>query len=216
MGRVGIVPLVLCACGSFRLGPRPRRVRRLTALVLVAAASLLAFGAAGAQAARFHSDPAPTLSTTGSISVLHKELDAYPNYGVRDRAADIVYSGESACWHFDRHDAPGTHGDAAQFVLSLALDDHYGRPASDYVGTIKVNDQTTSGHVVELGVQHGVPFGSVFTNWKTVSFPVFGLHRHYVLCIQNMTPGPVGDDWIAVDWIELQLIPVLKPPGSEH
>ena len=32
--------------------------------------------------------------------VLRKELGAFPKYGVADKRADLIYTGQQATWHF--------------------------------------------------------------------------------------------------------------------
>ncbi len=183
---------------------------RLFGVAVLALALAAAAATSAAQAAVFHSDPAPiVVKSTPGLTVLRKELNAFPNYGVADGRADILYSTESAEWTFDLSgtDLPGPVK-AANVVISLVLDDHYGRPISDYVGRISVNgaELFSGGFATDLGAEHGTPFGEVFSNWTLVHLHVKTVQPGvYTVSIANDTSGNVFGDWIAIDYIDLRL-----------
>jgi hypothetical protein len=175
--------------------------KRLLAILLIVPTFIVVASPAIAGSI-WHSDPIPRLASTGQV----KDLNAYPNYGHLDGAADILYSTEFDSWLFD---AVGhrIRGDQALVSISLVLDDHYGRPESDYQGRIEVNGvQVFSGRFVDLGVRHGEPFATYFENWRTVSFSIADPGQAPVIVsIYNDTEGPIGGDWIAIDWMRLAI-----------
>ncbi len=157
-----------------------------------------------------HTDP-PAVVTFSSrdLTTLRKELGGFPNYGVADGRSDILYSTESDQWNFDLSGVSlPSHVKSAEVLISLVLDDHYGRPESDYVGRILVNGKKvfSGGFSADLGVSHGTPFGAIFDNWKKVTFQVDNLSPSlFTVLIENNTTGQVFGDWIAIDYIELHL-----------
>ena len=172
----------------------------------------------------FNTDPTATVTPVAGGFVLRKELGGFGNYGVADGRSDILYSPEDDQWNFDM----SVISDgivSATAVISLVLDDHYGRPESQYVGTITLNGtQVFSGGFSTLGVSHGVPFGGIFTNWQSVSFAFSDLAPStYTVAIDNNTTGPLFGDWIAIDFIEIHVEttpPVIEvdldiKPGSD-
>ena len=170
----------------------------------------------------YHTDPTTTVTPVPGGFVLRKDLSGFANYGAADQAADILYSTESDQWEFDMSVIPGPIMSATA-VISLVLDDHYGRPESDYVGTITLNgtEVFSGGFATDLGASHGVPGGEVFTNWRTVSFPFSILAPPtYTVAIHNNTTGPVFGDWIAIDFIEVHVLTRISiaidiKPGSD-
>lgn len=171
----------------------------------------------------FHTDPPPIVSNPNpDLTVLYKELGGYPNYGVSDGRADVLYSTESDIWIFDLSSLPITGSIvSAKVRLSLVLDDHYVRPETDYVGRIFLNgSEVFSGGFADLGIEHGTPFGSIFVNWKQIEFSIVDLSPSaYTVHIMNDTSGSVFGDWIAIDYIELELktrtmIQIDIKPGS--
>ena len=176
-------------------------------IVVVLLVSLLA---GAAQGSKFHTDPpAVTKSTSQDLTVLHKELGGYGNYGSADGRSDILYSTESDQWIFDLSKVSISGSiDSADVVVGLVLDDHYGSEAANYVGVIAVNGtEVFSGSFFkDLEVPHGAPFGKKFENWKEASFKVSNLTLgENTISIGNRTPGRVGGDWIAIDYIQLRL-----------
>jgi hypothetical protein len=146
---------------------------------------------------KFFSDP-----PARKIVSIRKELNAYKNYGVSDKAADILYSGECSTWTFAIDPAESV----ATAVVSLALDDHYGNPADRYSLEIRINGQTAfSGPASNLRLEHGAPLGETFSNWKAVKLPMTrgSLPGSVSVEIRNTSPSSSGD-WMAVDWIELR------------
>jgi len=170
----------------------------------------------------FHTDPPPTVTAVPGGFVLHKQLAGYPNYGVADGRSDILYSTESDVWNFDMSVISDAIASATA-VTSLVLDDHYVRPESEYVGTITLNGTQvfSGGFSTALGASHGVPYGGIFGNWQSVSFPFSDLTPStFTVEIHNNTTGQVYGDWIAIDYIEIHVVTVIKvdidiKPGSD-
>ena len=152
--------------------------------------------------AKFFSDPAPTVSTSGKTVILHKELNAFSNYGSPSGDADILYSGETSTWTFTV--PPSVTGiTAAFFKVSIVADDHYGQPANTY----RYRAWTNGAKVVDsAGVPHGSPFGKLFTNWVRRDYVSLkcppGKHTITISNVSTTT----SSDWLAIDWIELHLV----------
>ncbi|EPR09254.1 hypothetical protein [Ruminiclostridium papyrosolvens] len=152
-------------------------------------------------------DPPPVLSNnpaTVSI-VLFKQLTGYPNYGNPSRNADILYTGNQGTWTFDSPAfliVPGNQ--RAQIVIRSVLDDHSSVPVNRYSARITINGSVVHNGPVPL--QHGVPAGGMFDNWRDLTFNVPNFRRNNRVTIVNTsTAGP--SDWIAFDWMELRLNP---------
>lgn len=151
--------------------------------------------------AQYLSDPAPIQMTTATGYVLHKELNAYPNYGVTDGAADILYSGQVGRWTFP---IPAGNVKSALVVVSVVANDpdagNY--PASDYDFRI-----WSSGCVFDsIGqLPHGMPFDSRFTNWLQLSYFAAPIpNTDYFVTMANTTMLPLTE-WIGIDWIEVRV-----------
>lgn len=194
--------------------------RRMPLLAAVATVILALTASSAAAASQFHTDPPPQVTTAGDSYVLHKELSGYWNYGVADGRADVLYPAEDDTWIFDLAAAgvPATHDRITHVTMALTISDWYARPISEYTGTIAVNDTTLYvGALAPLGLAHGVPFASQFTNWATVDVPVDDLSAggQARVHIANTTTGvtlPIThDDWIGIDWIRVQV-----GPGSDR
>jgi hypothetical protein len=178
----------------------------LLALVLVLGALVLY---AKPALAAYITNPPGTVTRNGGVVTIRKELSGYENYGA-EGLADVLYSNETAGWGFDLA-AAGVAPESvniAEVRAGLVLDDHYDRPATEYVGAVHVNSNILfEGSFTGLGMQHGAPFGEQFTNWQTfsrlVTAPPTGTDWNVI--IANNTEGAVGGDWIAIDWIELRL-----------
>ena len=155
----------------------------------------------------FHTDPTATVTPVAGGFVLRKELSGFGNYGVADGKSDILYSTQDDQWNFDM----SVISDgivSATAVMSLVLDDHYGRSESEYVGTITLNGTQvfSGGFSTDLGVSHGVPFRGIFGNWQSVSFAFSGLAPStYTVAINNNSTGLPFGDWIAIDFIEIHV-----------
>jgi hypothetical protein len=190
-----------------------RRVKEVPMKRLLVALLLLMFVVAylgvpngdASAVSTFYSDPKAVVThPRPNVARMYKELHGYPNYGVRDRAADVLYSTESATWVFDSSranlPAPPTR---LVIRLRLVLDDHYERPINEYRALLAVNGVILfRGPLAVLGVRHGLPFGDVFNNWTTVTLPTLHLVPPNIsVHISNLTTGPVGQDWIAIDAI---------------
>lgn len=140
---------------------------------------------------------------TTSIT-LFKELTGYRNYGNPSGNADILYTGNRGVWTFE---VPGylfAGNQRAQIVIRAVLDDHYTVPANRYSATITVNG--TIVHQGRLPLEHGVPAGGRFTNWRSLTFNVRNLRRNNRVVIEN-TSSTGENDWIAFDWMELRITP---------
>ena len=149
-------------------------------------------------------DPPPLLSNnpvTAAI-ILFKELTAYPNYGNPSRNADILYTGNRGSWTFESPAflfVPGNQ--RAQIIIRAVLDDHVNVPVNRYSARITINGNVV--HNGRLSLEHGVPAGGIFTNWRELPFNIANLRR---VTIENTSTAGT-DDWIAFDWMELRLSP---------
>ncbi len=150
---------------------------------------------------------APILSNNPVTTniVLFKQLTGYPNYGNPSRNADILYTGTQGTWTFDSPAfliVPGNQ--RAQIVIRSVLDDHSSVPVNRYSARITINGSVVHNGPVPL--QHGMPAGGMFDNWRDLTFNVPNLRRNNRVTIVNTsTAGP--SDWMAFDWMELRLNP---------
>ncbi len=152
--------------------------------------------------ATFYSDPVPALRYSDGQIVLHKELVSFGNYGL-DGASDIVYTGQAATWHFPL--PSGLMPGQAQNVFlrtSLVADDH-ATGIAPYTLAVWTNGAYLGNG--PAGLPHGSPFSTVFTNWVQRDYPVTSLAQPYSLTLQNTSNTATGD-WVAADYIELNLI----------
>mgnify|MGYP000562440890 CR=1 FL=1 len=153
-------------------------------------------------------DPPPILSNNPPVTsvTLFKELTGYPNYGNPSRNADILYTGNRGVWTFQLPVAFAAleTNFRAQILVRGVLDDHYDVPENRYSATITVNNDRV--HTGRVPLNHGRPFGAMFTNWRTLTFDIRDLRRNNRIVIVNTSnTGP--NDFIALDWMELRLIP---------
>ncbi len=153
------------------------------------------------------SDPPPILSNNPATTsiVLFKQLTGYPNYGNPSRNADILYTGNQGTWTFDSPAfliVPGNQ--RAQIVIRAVLDDHSSVPVNRYSARITINGTVVHNGPVPL--QHGVPPGGMFDNWRDLTFNVPNLRRNNRVTIVNTSTAGPGD-WMAFDWMELRLNP---------
>ena len=152
-------------------------------------------------------DPPPLLSNnpvTASV-VLFKELTAYPNYGNPSRNADILYTGNQGSWTFESPAflfVPGNQ--RARIIIRAILDDHSNVPTNRYSARITINGTVVHNGILPL--QHGIPAGGMFTNWRELPFNIPNIRRSNRVTIQNTSTAGT-DDWIAFDWMELRLLP---------
>jgi hypothetical protein len=171
-------------------------------------------GAASADAALI-SDPIPSVTTSGTSIVLFKDLNAWGNYGYYDHGADILYCavGDSGSWTIPLkspgsstspgYDLTSYNNKPATVTISLSLDDH-STPISDYSLSISLAGTTVfNGLASSLGLQHGQPYGSGFTNWTPVSYYVASVTDPLTVSISNTSGGSSGD-WIAIDSIKME------------
>jgi hypothetical protein len=154
--------------------------------------------------ASFLSDPTPTVTISGNQIILHKELNGYPNYGVADRAADILFSGETGTWHFTLPAGISLASIREPFFrVSIVADDH-GSGISPYTYSVATNTTTVAPN--ESGLFYGTPNGGpVFTDWVQRDYGVSITGFANTITIQNTWPHPGDGNWIGIDWIELQM-----------
>lgn len=152
-------------------------------------------------------DPPPVLSNNpvSATIVLFKELTGYPNYGNPSRNADILYTGNRGSWTFESPAFLFVPGNLrARIIIRAVLDDHSNVPVSRYSARITVNGNVV--HDGRLGLEHGVPAGGIFTNWRDLPFDMPNLRRVNRVTIENSSTAG-ANDWIAFDWMELRLLP---------
>lgn len=152
-------------------------------------------------------DRPPVLSNNPVTTniVLFKQLTGYPNYGNPSRNADILYTGNQGTWTFDSPAflvVPGNQ--RAQIIIRSVLDDHSNVPVNRYSARITINGTVVHNGPVPL--QHGVPAGGMFDNWRELTFNVPNFRRNNRVTIVN-TSTAGQNDWIAFDWMELRLNP---------
>lgn len=152
-------------------------------------------------------DPPPVLSNnpvTARIS-LFKELTAYPNYGNPSRNADILYTGNRGSWTFETPAFLFVPGNLrSQIIIRAVLDDHSNVPVNRYSARITINGNIV--HDGRLSLEHGVPVGGIFTNWRDLTFNITSQRRVSRVTIENTSTAGTND-WIAFDWMELRLSP---------
>lgn len=152
-------------------------------------------------------DPPPVLSNNPAIATiaLFKELTGYPNYGNPSGNADILYTGNRGVWTFDVPAFLFVPGNLrAQIFIRGVLDDHSSVPVNRYSARITINGTVV--HTGAVPLEHGVPAGGRFTNWRLLTFDVSNLRRSNRVEIVN-TSNTGADDWIGLDWMELRLLP---------
>jgi hypothetical protein len=164
--------------------------------------------------ASYITDPATVISYSGNTVTLSKDLYGFPNYGVVDNKSDVLYTGESGSWTFSIASLGINLSlyDQAKVTLSLVLDDHYSVASSNYsmnIGFLGVNQ--FSGATDLLGLVHGAPYGTKFTNWTSASFNSSLLSDPFIINLQNTSTNIAASDWIAIDTIKLELTSVPEP-----
>jgi len=151
-------------------------------------------------------DPPPVLSNNPAVATiaLFKELTGYPNYGNPSGNADILYTGNSGTWTFTIPAFLFVAGNLrGQIFIRAVLDDHSAVPTNRYSARITINGTVV--HTGALPLEHGVPAGGRFNNWRLLTFDIPNLRRtNTVVIVNTSTAGP--DDWIAFDWMELRLL----------
>lgn len=158
----------------------------------------------------WQTDPPPVLSNNPATATirLFKELTAYPNYGNPSRNADILYTGTQGSWTFELPAFLFVPGNLrTQMVIRAVLDDHANMPVNGYSARITINDNVV--HNGRLALEHGVPAGGVFTNWRDLTFNITNLRRVTRVTIEN-TSTVGANDWIAFDWMDLRLLPRMR------
>ncbi len=134
---------------------------------------------------------------------MHKELYGYPNYGLNDGAADILYTRQAATWHFTvPSNIDLSKVQRAFFNVSIVADDHT-TSLSSYNIVVWVNGVSIFNGTSNL--PHGSPAGGRFTNWVHQPYPLIPSSYSNNVTIQNLCSSCSSGDWIAVDWIELEL-----------
>ncbi len=151
-------------------------------------------------------DPAPILSDnrTETEIVVFKQLSGYPNYGNPSLNADILYTGNKGDWVLN---IPSfllfSGGFDAKIIIRAVLDDHLHVPLTRYSAKITVNGNVV--HNGRLLIEHGMPVGTMFTNWRDLTFSVPARAGNRITIENTSSAGPW--DWIGLDWIELRLRP---------
>ena len=151
------------------------------------------------------SNAAAIQTVTPDGIALRKNLDGYANYG--PTGADILYNGQTGIWTFS---IPDVNVISAQVVVSMVADDFGTAPSSDYTFTL-VSGSDFTGY--EVGLPHGTPFGSLFTDWESWSEPAtVSPGGCYTLTITNTSATGDPADWIGIEWVELDIV---TGPGSD-
>jgi sugar lactone lactonase YvrE len=156
-------------------------------------------------------DASVTQTVSGGELILHKELSGFPNYGATDGAADILFTGQAATWHFPVSPVPAG-ASCAHFQVSVIADDHSGVPPSAYQllawadGKLDVTPPPT--------LPHGEPAASRFTNWVHINYSIPVVASPFTITLANASSGTGLGDFIAVDWIELHIPPSCAVPSS--
>jgi hypothetical protein len=147
------------------------------------------------------SNPTATQTATSNGLVLHKELNAFANYGSQDGAADVLYDGQVGAWTFT---IPSVTIKSATLVASVVADDHTNVPTSEYSFRMWVGACSYEGP----SLPHGSPGDARFTNWVPVTdVATLTPGSPFTLTISNTsTTGSTGINWIAIDWVELRLV----------
>lgn len=151
-------------------------------------------------------NPSPILSNNPESTniMLFKELTGYPNYGNPSRNADIIYTRTRGTWTFTIPSFLFIPGNMrTQMIIRAVLDDHANVPVSRYALKITINGVVV--HDARVPLEHGVPAGGMFTNWRELSFNVPTLRRVTQITIEN-TSTANADDWIAFDWMQMRLM----------
>lgn len=151
-------------------------------------------------------DPPPILSNNPvSVTIgLFKELTGYPNYGNPSGNADILYTGNRGTWTFGSPAFLFVPGNLRpQMVIRAVLDDHANVPVNRYSLRISINGVVV--HNGRVPLEHGVPAGGMFINWRDLTFNVPNIRRVTQVTIEN-TSNAAPDDWIAFDWMQLRLL----------
>jgi len=152
-------------------------------------------------------DPPPLISNNpaSASTIIFKELSAYANYGNPSRNADILYTGNRGTWTLETPAFLFVPGNLrARITIRAVLDDHVNVPVNRYSARITINGNVV--HDGRVPLEHGTPAGSVFTNWRDLTFNITTLRRITRVTIENTsTAGP--NDWIGLDWMEVRFLP---------
>jgi hypothetical protein len=161
-------------------------------------------GSPPAATATYLTDPGATQTATTKGYVLHKELNAYNNYGATDCKADILYSGQVGVWTFP---VPSGNILSATVVVSVTANDPEDHDAGPYPASAYSFRLWSSGceYVSAHQLSHGQPFNACFTNWTQLSYPATVTPgATYVVTMDNASQLPTTE-WIGVDWVELRV-----------
>jgi hypothetical protein len=88
-------------------------------------------------------------------------------------------------------------------IIRGVLDDHSNVPVNRYTARITINGTVV--HNGRLMLEHGVPVGGIFTNWREIPLNVPNLRRSNTVMIENTSTAGT-DDWIGLDWMEMRLL----------
>ncbi len=147
---------------------------------------------------------APILSDNRAENevVVFKQLSGYPNYGNPSRNADILYTGNLGAWTLNLPSFLLLSGGLdAKLIIRAVLDDHLNVPLNRYCAKITINGNVV--HNGRLFLEHGVPFGGIFNNWRDLTFSIPARPSNLVT-IENTSTAGAGD-WLGLDWLELRL-----------
>lgn len=196
IGRCSLITLALAACseGNFSSESQGEHTEQLSSVPQ--------------QSASYFTDPPAdeqrsTLPDGQEKIILRKELSGYQAYGAADAAADILYTGESATWPFPLPNGVDARDFDAQYRVSLTMDDHDWVSLGEYGVEAWANGELAATQTLP---PHGVPLGGPFTNWVTHAFEAQPNPNGFAFSLLN-TSRTASGDWLAVDWVELELLP---------
>jgi hypothetical protein len=157
----------------------------------------------GSALAGYHSTGAATIIPEG----VRWELAGYRNYGLYDRAMDIIYTNESWDWTLTVPTLPeGCNPDKLWAIM--VVDDHYSQAVEDYGLTFDLQGETLfDGTAADACLNHGMPYGTVFDNWSIMAYPVEGIVDGATISVgMSLDPlvgGFSGSHWYGIDRFEL-------------
>jgi hypothetical protein len=143
------------------------------------------------------SDPPEIETTTATGFTYLKKLDGYMSGGY-----DILYTGQSTRWTFEIPMLdPTLSVESALLTVQMVADDH-ATPIGDYSYELWVGPCVYDSPVA---LPHGTPPASAFTNWTpVVEYASVTTGSLFTVALSNTgTAGP--NDWIGVQWIELEV-----------
>jgi hypothetical protein len=204
------------AGGSFRpaglcRAPKERVICTMQNMVRwpswIAALLIVSAGIASAQT-ELLTDPAPTITTSGSITTMKKDLSGYAGaYGQGPNpGADILYGTGSGTWQFI---LPASINPASVSEANLAVamvTDGTVEDPSTYIISVSFNGQTVFTGAPNIPHHTFVGAPPIVTNWTTFVYQVpLPLSSSQInVTITNQRPWQIHT-WIALDWMELRI-----------